>query len=91
MYDASPHIPRGLRDDTADDDGEKAWFGVLIVLDEWSTTINSSLKEEAFKNPELLQELQKTKIGKHLPTVGGLLNNFLARRINTIIMKQVPI
>ena len=93
VYDSTPHIPRSMRDEDGEeeDDGEKAWFRVLIVLDEWSRTICASLKEEAFKNPDQLADLQKTKIGKHLPTVGGLLNNFLARRINAIIMRQVPI
>ena len=46
---------------------------------------------EAYKNSESLAELQKTSIGRHLPTVGGLLSDFLTRRINSIIMRQVPI
>jgi hypothetical protein len=46
---------------------------------------------EAYKNSESLVDLQKTSTGRHLPTVGGLLSDFLTRRINSIIMRQVPI
>jgi hypothetical protein len=36
VYESTPHIPKSSRRNPNDDeDGEKAWFRVLIVLDEW--------------------------------------------------------
>ena len=68
-------------------EGEEAWFKLLRKLDKIQDEVPTKLRLEARKNPESLKALYKYNYGSDLNIIAALIQDFILRRKNSIVMK----
>jgi hypothetical protein len=71
-------------------DGEEVFFKILLSLSDWSQQVQIRLREESRHNKFEYEQLLRNSLGLHHEQLSTLLNDFITKRENAILMKHVP-
>lgn len=66
------------------------YFNILISLSDWAEQMQLRLREESRHNKFDYEQLLRNNLGLRHEEISNLLNDFITKRKNAILMKHVP-